>query len=110
MLAHVRHLASDFVSLVLDSCLQLYQLLSDRFPFWDLDLHQLADLGGASIRDGILYGPVMFPLHPWNTDVHPSAQDLILKMLQRNPDKRITVEEALNHPWFAHALNVPSFY
>lgn len=84
------------------SMLQLYQLLSDRFPFWDVDLHQIDSLGGAAIREGIVHGPVIFPMVPWSTDIHQSAQDLILQMLQRDPKKRITASQALKHPWFAH--------
>lgn len=86
--------------------LQLYQLLSDRFPFWDVDIHQMDSLGASAIRDGIMHGPVLFPLQPWCTSVHPSAQDLILKMLDRNVSRRITAAEALKHPWFSHALQV----
>jgi calcium-dependent protein kinase len=86
------------------SVLQLYQLLSDRFPFWDVDLHQIDGLGGSAIREGIMHGPVLFPLRPWNTAVHASAQDLIVKMLDRNVDRRITAAEALQHPWFAQVL------
>ena len=84
--------------------LQLYQLLSDRFPFWDVDLHQIDGLGGAAIREGIVHGPVLFPLQPWFTAVHSSAQDLIVKMLERDVDKRITAAEALEHPWFKDVL------
>ena len=29
-----------------------------------------------------------------------TARDLIEKLLQKNPDKRITAVQALNHPWF----------
>jgi len=82
----------------------LYQLLSDRFPFWDVDLHQIDGLGGAAIREGIVHGPVLFPLKPWCTSVHSSAQDLIVRMLERNVEKRITAAEALKHPWFKQVL------
>jgi serine/threonine protein kinase len=34
-------------------------------------------------------------------DANPEAIDLLEKMLQFNPDKRITVEEALAHPYLA---------
>ena len=30
----------------------------------------------------------------------PELQDLIQKMLLVDPEKRISVEEALDHPWF----------
>jgi len=46
---------------------QLYQLLSDRFPFWDVELHQLPSLGGSAIRQGILHGlcvPICYTMEP----------------------------------------------
>ena len=30
----------------------------------------------------------------------PEVQDLIVKLLVYNPDKRITASQALKHPWF----------
>jgi serine/threonine protein kinase len=36
--------------------------------------------------------------------VHSSAQDLIVKMLDRNVERRITAAEALEHPWFKEVL------
>jgi calcium-dependent protein kinase len=85
---------------------QLYQLLSDRFPFWDVDIHHMGELGGAAIRDGILHGPVFFPAQPWSRGVQPSAQDLVLRMLDRNAERRISAADALQHPWFAQVLGV----
>lgn len=52
-----------------------------------------------------MHGPVLFPLKPWCTSVHPSAQDLIVRMLDRNADTRITAAEALQHPWFKEVLD-----
>jgi len=28
------------------------------------------------------------------------ARDLMMRMLQKNPGKRLTAEECLDHPWF----------
>lgn len=38
---------------------------------------------------------------PWWDHVSASAKDLIVRCLQPNPHKRITVDEALAHPWIA---------
>lgn len=40
-------------------------------------------------------------------NAHPEAVDLLEKMLQFHPDKRISVDEALEHPYVAH-LRRPS--
>jgi serine/threonine protein kinase len=31
----------------------------------------------------------------------PEARDIIFKMLEANPNKRLSAEEALSHPWFS---------
>jgi calcium-dependent protein kinase len=69
-----------------------------------VELHQIDSLGGSAIREGIMHGPVLFPLQPWCTTVHSSAQDMIVCMLDRNPETRISAAEALEHPWLKQAL------
>jgi serine/threonine protein kinase len=32
--------------------------------------------------------------------VSEASRDLMQKMLEKNPNKRITAEDALDHPWF----------
>jgi serine/threonine protein kinase len=49
------------------------------------------------------------PPKPFETvfkDSNPQALDSLNRMLDFNPDKRITVEQALSHPYFS-ALNYP---
>jgi serine/threonine protein kinase len=36
---------------------------------------------------------------PWG-QISSEAKDLVTKLLNPNPEKRISLEEALNHPWF----------
>ncbi|XP_021340424.1 calcium/calmodulin-dependent protein kinase type IV-like [Mizuhopecten yessoensis] len=36
---------------------------------------------------------------PWWDDISDNAKDFISKMLQKDPSKRITEVQALNHPW-----------
>jgi len=41
-----------------------------------------------------------------NVRVSSDCKDLILKMLQKNPSKRISVQDALKHPWLANIESV----
>ncbi len=44
-------------------------------------------------------GAIPFRKQDWKKR-SPELQDLITKMLEIESDKRISVEEALQHPWF----------
>ncbi|KAF4359119.1 hypothetical protein F8388_005228 [Cannabis sativa] len=46
----------------------------------------------------ILQGKLDFESEPW-PGISESAKDLIRKMLERNPKKRLTAHEVLCHPW-----------
>jgi len=37
----------------------------------------------------------------------PDAKDLIAKLIQPNPLKRLTISEVMEHPWFN--VNVPTY-
>ena len=43
--------------------------------------------------------PLVFDLPIWKT-VSKEAKELITQLLQKDKNKRMTVEEALNSPWF----------
>ncbi|GAB4828379.1 Calcium-dependent protein kinase 29 [Ancistrocladus abbreviatus] len=68
----------------------LYILLSGVPPFW-------ADTE-KGIFEEILKGKLDLKSSPWPS-VSASAKDLIQKMLTRDPNKRISAAEALEHPW-----------
>jgi serine/threonine protein kinase len=64
----------------------LYAMLCRRFPF-----------GGASTNEivsQIVNSPVSLP-----PDIPKDAGDLIMKMLEKNPDERITIEDVCRHPF-----------
>ncbi|XP_072834563.2 calcium/calmodulin-dependent protein kinase kinase 1 isoform X1 [Pogona vitticeps] len=49
-----------------------------------------------ALHNKIKNKPVEFPEEPWISD---ELKDLILKMLEKNPETRITVPEIKLHPW-----------
>ncbi|CAL5066972.1 unnamed protein product [Urochloa decumbens] len=68
----------------------IYILLSGVPPFWDES--------EQGIFDQVLKGELDFSSDPWPS-ISESAKDLVRKMLNRNPKKRLTAHEALCHPW-----------
>lgn len=45
-----------------------------------------------------------------NKMITDSCKELILKLLEKNPDKRISSEDLLKHPWFDEIKNQTSFF
>ncbi|XP_021912420.1 calcium-dependent protein kinase 11-like, partial [Carica papaya] len=58
---------------------------------------QLAETESGIFRQ-ILQGKLDFESDPWPS-ISESAKDLIRKMLERDPKKRLTAHEVLCHPW-----------
>ncbi|CAG8792589.1 5996_t:CDS:2, partial [Dentiscutata erythropus] len=69
----------------------LYTVLCGYTPFWGENQ--------KALFDSILKGVYHFDEDYWS-DISDEAKDLINKMLEYNPDKRITAHDALQHPWF----------
>lgn len=70
----------------------LYILLVGYPPFWSEDQQQLYAQIKAAAFD--------FPSPEWDT-VTDDAKDLIIKLLQIDPRKRFSSEQALSHPWIS---------
>jgi len=68
----------------------LYTLLSGELPFQNNNRKGL----WHQIREGIY----SFPPHLWN-GISKIVKNLIRRLLDLNPDTRITAEGALEHPW-----------
>ncbi len=68
----------------------LYIVLSGRPP-WD-------DRNFGALCETVLKGAYSFPIERWD-GVTPLAKDLCRRMLTVDPAERITVDEALAHPW-----------
>nr|XP_060613618.1 calcium/calmodulin-dependent protein kinase kinase 1-like [Anolis sagrei ordinatus] len=49
-----------------------------------------------ALHNKIKNKPVEFPEEPW---ISPELKDLILKMLEKNPETRITIPDIKGHPW-----------
>ncbi|OVA15943.1 Protein kinase domain [Macleaya cordata] len=76
----------------------LYILLSGVPPFW-----AETDRG---IYNAILEGHIDFKRAPWPT-ISNAAKDLIKKMLTKDPKKRITAAQVLEHPWITKNGEAP---
>uniref|UniRef100_A0ACD5ZHQ2 Uncharacterized protein n=1 Tax=Avena sativa TaxID=4498 RepID=A0ACD5ZHQ2_AVESA len=68
----------------------LYILLSGVPPFW-AETQQ-------GIFDAVLKGEIDFDCDPWSV-ISDSAKDLITRMLNPHPAKRLTAHQVLCHPW-----------
>ncbi|XAR67448.1 Non-specific serine/threonine protein kinase [Bertholletia excelsa] len=68
----------------------LYILLSGVPPFW-------AETE-RGIFDAVLKGEIDFVSDPWPS-ISSGAKDLVRRMLTRDPKKRITSAQVLEHPW-----------
>ncbi|GMI67781.1 calcium-dependent protein kinase 2 [Hibiscus trionum] len=76
----------------------LYILLSGVPPFW-------AETEMGIFRQ-ILQGKIDFDSPPW-PGISDSAKDLIRKMLDRNPKRRLTAHQVLCHPWIVDDTIAP---
>ncbi|KAL9240639.1 hypothetical protein vseg_014836 [Gypsophila vaccaria] len=74
----------------------LYILLCGVPPFW-----AETDEG---IANAIIKGTIDFEREPWPR-ISSQAKDLVQSMLEHNPYSRLTVDEALEHPWMKNADN-----
>ena len=69
----------------------MYIMLSRKPPF--------GGEGANEIMANIQKGTLDLESHPFDT-ISENAKDLIRKLLTRDVKKRISAQEALNHPWF----------
>ncbi|EOA21261.1 hypothetical protein CARUB_v10001611mg [Capsella rubella] len=68
----------------------LYILLSGLPPFWAEN--------EKGIFDEVIKGEIDFESQPWPS-ISESAKDLFRKMLTKDPRRRITAAQVLEHPW-----------
>jgi len=70
----------------------IYALLSGSLPF---DHESQKETIRMTLDDKLV-----FDLQCWD-DVSRDAKDLISKLLIKDPAKRISLQTAMNHPWFS---------
>ncbi|KAG2430768.1 hypothetical protein HYH02_013607 [Chlamydomonas schloesseri] len=80
----------------------MYMLLCGRLPFWLESVPQLEALDMDSINLGIMYNPVLFAGAQWKGVSEP-LKELICGLLEKDPARRLTAAQAMEHPWFAAA-------
>jgi serine/threonine protein kinase len=78
----------------------MYILLTSKFIFNAKDYNEILRKNKQC--------KVVFPAKLWD-NLSEEAKDLCSKMLQKNPNNRITAEEALSHNWFKHFREEPMF-
>ena len=59
------------------------------------------------VYDSVKKGRYHFPSSDWSGTTK-EARDFIRRFLQKDPRKRMTVEQALNHPWIVKHVNTQS--
>ncbi|BAT96371.1 calcium-dependent protein kinase 32-like isoform X1 [Vigna umbellata] len=77
----------------------LYILLCGVPPFW-AETEQ-------GVAQAIIRSVVDFRREPW-PKVSDNAKDLVKKMLDPDPKRRLTAQEVLDHPWLQNAKKAPN--
>jgi len=76
----------------------MYILLCGFPPFYDEN--------NAVLFQQIKKGDYSFPSPYWD-DISDGAKDLVRKILQISPTKRLTVKQCIEHPWMKSASDAP---
>ncbi|MQM05997.1 hypothetical protein Taro_038817 [Colocasia esculenta] len=77
----------------------LYILLCGVPPFWAES--------EEGVAQAIIRSVVDFKRDPWPM-VSDNAKDLVKRMLEPDPTKRLTAQEVLDHPWMQNAKKAPN--
>ena len=72
----------------------LYTLLFSKCPFWGQTDYQIME----SIRNN----PVVIP-EETTRQVSPDLLNILMSMLEKKPESRITLDQLLANPWFSEA-------
>lgn len=76
----------------------LYWLFCRRYPFWTTtDPPAVANL--EDMARVVTTAPIVYNFGPWKT-MSPEGLDFVSKCLERDEGLRMSVSDALQHPWF----------
>ena len=79
----------------------IYWLFSQRFPFFrDNEVVKTSRL--EDVADAVTNAPITFDFGPW-LSMSDEGLDFVQRCLERDERKRLTVQEALRHPWLLTA-------
>ncbi|KXZ55059.1 hypothetical protein GPECTOR_3g217 [Gonium pectorale] len=83
----------------------LYMLVCNRMPFWLEPISALESSDIEAINLAIRYNPVLFAGAQWR-GVSEDLKDLICGLLEKDPARRLTAEQAMQHAWFTSARDM----
>ncbi|KAK9786279.1 hypothetical protein WJX73_009097, partial [Symbiochloris irregularis] len=85
------------------SCgIMMYQLMAKRFPFW-ATYEETKSKSVEEVRVAVQVAPIPIQGAPW-LNLSPQGMDFLSGLLERDAHQRMTVQEALDHPWLKEQL------
>lgn len=79
--------------------IMLYQLYAQRFPYWPTK-DGCKDSNLDQVMAAVLETPIALDYGPW-LNMSPAGRDFVSRCLVKDYSKRLTVDEGLQHAWFA---------
>lgn len=81
----------------------MYQLLTGSFPFWD----SVQNISLQQVWQAILVKKIDLDSKKLKDSITDDARDLLKRLLRRDPAKRMTALQALDHPWVKEGGSAP---
>ncbi|KAL3158440.1 hypothetical protein ABBQ38_010674 [Trebouxia sp. C0009 RCD-2024] len=78
--------------------MMLYHFVSQRFPFWE-SMDECRSSTLDDVMRAVTMESIPFDFGPF-LNMSPEGIDMLKGLLQRDPAKRMTARQAINHPWF----------
>ena len=81
----------------------MYQLLTGSFPFWD----SVQNISLQQVWQAILVKKIDLDSKKLKESMSNDARDLLKRLLRRDPAKRMTALQALDHRWVKEGGSAP---